>query len=87
MTLAVSRPCSSTIRGGAVKRTPLTEDFPLAKFVERYGEAAIPLFRITASGKLHVVHAGEPLTAEAGDSLISLVEEIAFARFDVRVAR
>ncbi|MEM7516057.1 MAG: NAD-binding protein [Planctomycetota bacterium] len=57
------------------KATPLSDEFTLDHFKERYGEKALPLFVLTEKKNLQVFEADEELTAEAGDTLISLVEE------------
>jgi NhaP-type Na+/H+ or K+/H+ antiporter len=59
--------------GHVIKRTPLTENFKFADFTALYGDAALPLFRITADGNLDPVVGGEPLNPAPGQALLSLV--------------
>jgi hypothetical protein len=61
-------------RGAVVKPTPLTAEFPYQRFRERYGDTAVILFVVTASGRLNVVTADQPVEPKPGDTLISLVE-------------
>ena len=66
---------SRRVAAGAVtKTTPLTEEFTLESFRAHYGEGAIPLFVVSASKRLTVVTAEQPVEAKAGDTLISLVD-------------
>jgi NhaP-type Na+/H+ or K+/H+ antiporter len=61
-------------RGGVVKTTPLTEAFTIESFRQHYGDKAIPLFVVTASKRLTVVTAEQPVEPKPGDTLISLIE-------------
>ncbi len=66
--------------GAVVKPTRLTEEFTFASFQEHYGDAAIPLFVVTANERLTVVTADQPADPKPGDTLISLVEETSTPR-------
>ncbi len=61
-------------QGAIVKATPLTEEFGLAEFKERYGDNGLVLFIVEAGGDLKVV-TEETRKAESGDTVISLVIE------------
>jgi CPA1 family monovalent cation:H+ antiporter len=61
------------MQGATVKATALTEEFDFAAFQALYGEAAVPLFVITESGRLNVITAERPVEPKAGQTLISLV--------------
>ena len=60
--------------GAIVKKTPITEEFDLEDFNEKYNYSAIPLFIIRESGKLQVCTAQEKPLPKAGQTLISLVD-------------
>ncbi len=63
--------------GSMIKRTPITGQFDLAEFYDYYGASAQPLFLIDELGKVQVFTADDqPLAAEPGDILISLVEPV-----------
>ena len=59
-------------KGAQIKSTKLTAEFTLDKFLETHMDNAIPLFTISAKGKLRFFLADEPPTPEPGDTLISL---------------
>jgi len=60
-------------RGGVVKKTLITKDFNYEKYLELYGDAAIPLFIITKARELFIyTKTGFRQPAE-GELLISLV--------------
>ena len=61
-------------RGAVVKTTTLTDAFTFQSFQAHSGAQAIPLFVITASGRLDVIPADETVEPRAGDTLISLVD-------------
>lgn len=65
------------LRGATVKATPLSESFDFAAFRELYGADALPMFVLTAEGKLNVIPAESKLEPQAGQTLISLVYEAA----------
>jgi len=56
-----------------VKATPLGEEFGWDRFLEKYGAGAIPLFVVTAAGRLAVVSGDEKLEPGPGDTIVSLV--------------
>ena len=63
------------VQGGAsIKLTPLTGEFDFDSFRELYGERALPLFRLSESGKLWVFTVDDPPAPPAGQTLLSLVE-------------
>jgi len=59
--------------GAEVKATPLGEEFGWDRFLEKYGAGAIPLFVVTAAGRLAVVSGDEKLEPGPGDTIVSLV--------------
>jgi NhaP-type Na+/H+ or K+/H+ antiporter len=60
--------------GAIIKTTPLTDEFDYRAFQEHYGGTAIPLFVISARGRLSVVTADTRANPKAGDKIISLVK-------------
>jgi NhaP-type Na+/H+ or K+/H+ antiporter len=61
-------------RGMTVKRTPLTEEFTLAHFMERYGEDTVLLFAIKEEGSVDVVHEAMRIPT-SGISVVALVHD------------
>jgi hypothetical protein len=59
--------------GAMVKVTGLSEQFDYEAFQTYYGNAAIPLFLIRASGNLLVFTTDTPLHPKPGQSVVSLV--------------
>jgi hypothetical protein len=62
-------------QGATVKANLLTEKFDYARYRERYGDEAIPLFVINEEGELTVVGARSKIKPRAGQTLISVVRE------------
>ena len=60
--------------GQVVKATRISPEFDYDSFRERYGEDALPLFRVTEGGKLLVCTAENKAAPKAGQTLISLVD-------------
>lgn len=60
--------------GASIKLTPLTGEFDFDSFRELYGERALPLFRLSESGKLWVFTVDDPPAPPAGQTLLSLVD-------------
>lgn len=58
--------------GWIVRATSITDEFDDAALHDRYGVGALPLFIITAAGRLTPVTAEKPPTPQAGDTLIHL---------------
>jgi hypothetical protein len=61
--------------GATIKATSLSQEFDYEAFQSLYGEAAVPLFVITETGRLNVVTADQALRPAPGQTLISLVQE------------
>ena len=59
--------------GGEIRRTNMTEEFGMAEFNERNGDAAVPLAILRKSGGLKFFTEDLRLTPELGDRLISLI--------------
>ncbi|MHC5005517.1 MAG: hypothetical protein ACYTJ0_20635, partial [Planctomycetota bacterium] len=55
--------------------TPITEAFTAESFVAHYGERAIPMFLVSDARRLLVYTDDQQPIPEAGQTLISLVEE------------
>jgi NhaP-type Na+/H+ or K+/H+ antiporter len=62
-------------RGAIVKPTTLSAEFTYESFREHYGDTAVILFVVTASRRLNVITAEQPVDPKAGDTLVCLVEE------------
>ncbi|MHC4989495.1 MAG: cation:proton antiporter domain-containing protein [Planctomycetota bacterium] len=62
-------------RSWVVKATPITEEFTYEDFQGHYGDNALSLFVVTQAKKLLVSTDEQPITPEAGQTLISLVLE------------
>ena len=75
-TLSFDQLARRVAEGAVVKPTPLTEEFTYESFREHYGDAAIPLFVVSGSGRLNVVTADQPAEPKPGDTLISLVDNV-----------
>ncbi len=66
---------ATAIAGGAqIRTTQLTESFGMDQLFETHGERTIPLFAIDPRERIHVFCAEQTITAEAGWSVVSLVE-------------
>ena len=63
-------------KGGAIKRTKLSDTFDRTAFAERYGEDAIPLLIVRARGDVSVVTVTNPPSAKPGDTLVSIVDPV-----------
>ncbi|MCZ7528443.1 MAG: hypothetical protein M5U14_19975 [Acidimicrobiia bacterium] len=63
-------------RGGVLKATQLTEEYDFAVFQSRYGDAALPLFRLE-DGSLEVFAADGALRPRPGDVLVSVIDAAA----------
>lgn len=59
--------------GTEVKSTTLTESFGFSDFLERYGEAAIPMFVLRPSGRILIFAGDERPPTQPNDTIISLV--------------
>ena len=57
-----------------LKKTRLSKEFGYADFLERYRDAAIPLFLVTESKRLQVFNLESPPSPQSGQALISLVK-------------
>jgi hypothetical protein len=64
-------------QGNQVKTTKLTDEFTFKDFRTRYGDSAIVLFVIDEAKKLEVCTTAAVVKAEAGQTIIALVEPIA----------
>jgi hypothetical protein len=64
-------------RGAVIKRTPLTEQFDFYTFQELYNGQAVPLFLIDENNRLLIFTQDNQPTPQAGQVLISLVDELA----------
>lgn len=62
--------------GAIVKKTPLTKEFDYQAFQAHYGDSAVPLFVIEATGNLLVCTAGDKPLPKSGQTLISLVDPV-----------
>ncbi len=60
--------------GAQIRTTQLTESFGMEQLFEVHGETTIPLFAIDPRERIRVFCAEQTITAEAGWSVISLVE-------------
>lgn len=60
--------------GATIKTTKLTEQFNYKAFKSMYGKGAISMFLIDPTGQMSVFTAGNSLSPQPGDSIISLVE-------------
>ena len=58
------------------KATRLSEEYTFEDFRERYGETALPLFLVTESKRLRIFATDDVPEPQAGQTLISLVEEV-----------
>lgn len=61
--------------GQRVKATAITEEFDYAAWRTHYGDDALPLLTVDASGRVTVGTPQQPLEPEAGDTLVALVDE------------
>ena len=59
--------------GALIKRTKLTTEFDFTKFIENYGDSALPLFIIDAANRLTFYAADAPVRPLPGQTLFSLV--------------
>lgn len=59
--------------GQVIKVNKLSDEFDYLAFVERYGQAALPLMIITEAGRIEPIIAGSPVEPEVGQTLVSLV--------------
>lgn len=62
-------------KGAVVKATPITEQFTYEDFRRHYGDDAICLFVISESKRLRVLTDDRAAEPQAGETLVSLVEE------------
>ncbi|MCA9250238.1 MAG: cation:proton antiporter [Phycisphaerae bacterium] len=62
-------------RGFTIKATPLTEEFGVAEFLQRYGGSLVPLFAITESKRIRLFTTDRSVAAEAGETIVALVED------------
>ncbi|MBN1393855.1 MAG: sodium:proton antiporter [Pirellulales bacterium] len=60
--------------GATVRRTSLTEQFDFAAFQAHYGDAALPLFALSESGKLTPITGEKPSSAVPNAKLFCLVK-------------
>ena len=60
--------------GAVVKRTKLTAEFDYGAFRELYGQSALALFTVTATGNLMVNTSDQPLAPGPGDTVIAVVD-------------
>ncbi len=66
------------LAGGAViKKTPLSDEFNFDEFLELYGDSAVVLFVIDSDGRLSVQSAKEHPSPKSGQTLISMVDQVA----------
>ncbi|MCM5703519.1 cation:proton antiporter [Larsenimonas salina] len=59
--------------GGEVRTASITDTFSMADYEAAHGGRLIPLFVLSAQGKLRVAQAGSALAPKAGDRLVSLI--------------
>ncbi len=60
--------------GHILKATRLSEEFPFEAFRVLYGAAAIPMFTLSAEGRMQVLTADKSPQPAAGDTVIALVD-------------
>jgi len=60
-------------KGWGLRKTVLTDTFGYEEYLKFYNDGIVPMFAITASGKLRVFTAGKTFTHHAGEAIISLV--------------
>lgn len=60
--------------GAIVKKTAITDEFTFEDFLQLYGQSALPLFLIDASGALTVCTADNPPEPQSGQAVIALVD-------------
>ncbi|MCA9063476.1 MAG: sodium:proton antiporter [Planctomycetaceae bacterium] len=58
--------------GWTIRRTPLTAEFRMENFRERYGDSAMVLFVLGAEGRLLIASADAELSLTAGKTIIAL---------------
>ncbi len=64
------------IRSGfVIKATPLTDEFGVDEFLKRYGDSLVPLLAITESKRIRLFTADRKVAADAGETLVALVDE------------
>ncbi len=68
------------LAGAVVKTTPLSDTFDREAFDAKYGDAALPLFLLSAEGRLSLITATDPPKAEPGDRIIYLLDREANER-------
>jgi hypothetical protein len=61
--------------GARMRATKLTEQFGPEQYREQYGEAARPLFLVTAEKKLIIVTTDNPAVLKVGQTVLALVPE------------
>ena len=71
-------------RGAEIRTTPLTEDFGMNEYRERYGERALPLFAVDPKGRVEVFATGTKVEPGPDWSVVAMVDADADA--DGRVA-
>lgn len=59
--------------GGSLRRTKLTEAFTFDSFRTRYGDDALLLFVVGATGQVTICSAAEAVAPKAGDTVVALV--------------
>ena len=62
--------------GAQIKTTQLTESFGMEQLLDTHGTQTLPLFAIDSRERIHVFCAENPVSAEAGWSVISLVDKV-----------
>ncbi len=60
--------------GFVIKATPLSDEFGVEEFKERYGDSFIPILAITESKRIRLFTADRPVAADAGETLVALVD-------------
>ena len=61
--------------GAEIRRTNITEEFGYEDYLERFGDAAVPMFLLRKNGSVRVFTEDLQPTPEPGDRLISMVHE------------
>lgn len=67
-------------RGAEIRTTPLTEDFGMNEYRERYGERALPLFAVDPKGRVEVFATGTKVEPGPDWSVVAMVDADADGR-------
>ncbi|MCX2523312.1 cation:proton antiporter [Larsenimonas rhizosphaerae] len=64
---------SLVARGAEVRTASITDNFDMAAYEEIHGGQLLPLFVLSAQGKIRVAEASTPLAPKSGERLVSLI--------------